>query len=804
MAALPSPSQVAGSHAGLYEVYFASVERQGTVPAVEAAKFLKKSELPDSLLSTIWDLSDPNAKGFLTKSGFFTALKLVSLAQLGHEVSIANLMMDVPPPKLVGMAPPRPPSQPTINSVPAAVNDWKMTPAERLKYETLFNSLHPLNGVIPGSKVKGLLSDSKLPIRTLGKIWDLADMDKDGSLDRHEFTVAMHLVYKALENYTIPNSLPPELLPPEKLNNSVPAMVPQATPIAPVVTQTPMVNGGSTWVVSREEKAKYDNLFFLTDVDKDGFVSGNEIKDVFLKSGIPQSVLADIWGLCDMKQSGKLNSEQFALAMWLINKKLKGIDPPSSLSPDMIPPSMRQTPSESVVPSNPELDMISQDIEELVKERYNLEREIMMKESEIKIKSGEAVSLQGELDTLAATLKQLDNQKGEAGRRLNDLKNQVEKLKKDAEEQEVLVKQQEEELTSKKKELENLKAEEIRLSNLQTDLNSKLDSLSAQLQKSQLTISQAKTKMTDIIEFQKQLKEAIDVLEKALETSDISVPNRYLELEPDFRYPAYTRLINPSETEEIKPVSQTTASLTNGTRTDSFSESAFKDDPFTSNNSFQATFPDQPSKMSFGNDPFSSFGSSVMSTGTKNDPFDPFGGSTAPHSTVKNTEDTNQDAFGCEPFAAPALPPKNKQPPPRPAPPRPSAPPAHITATPGNDSFADFSNFNNKFTMIIQDNNNSDLTLDFKEDPFKDYRYEVTGDPFENDNLFDIAKCDNFAFTKNDPFAPSKDQKNPLNGKFKSCEELLNDNQIANNANVDSHSNLVKETKCDSLPSLLT
>lgn len=31
--------------------------------------------------------------------------------------------------------------------------------------------------------------DSKLPLETLGKIWDLADQDKDGMLDRHEFIV---------------------------------------------------------------------------------------------------------------------------------------------------------------------------------------------------------------------------------------------------------------------------------------------------------------------------------------------------------------------------------------------------------------------------------------------------------------------------------------------------------------------------------------------------------------------------------------------------------------------------------------
>ena len=45
--------------------------------------------------------------------------------------------------------------------------------------------------------------------------------------------------------------------------------------------------------------------------------------------------------LCDINQEGKLNPEQFALAMWLINRKQSGRDPPASLTPDMVPPSMR-------------------------------------------------------------------------------------------------------------------------------------------------------------------------------------------------------------------------------------------------------------------------------------------------------------------------------------------------------------------------------------------------------------------------------------------------------------------------------
>ena len=42
-----------------------------------------------------------------------------------------------------------------------------------------------------------------------------------------------------------------------------------------------------------------------------------------------------------MNQEGKLNPEQFALAMWLINRKQAGKDPPAALTPDMVPPSLR-------------------------------------------------------------------------------------------------------------------------------------------------------------------------------------------------------------------------------------------------------------------------------------------------------------------------------------------------------------------------------------------------------------------------------------------------------------------------------
>jgi len=49
----------------------------------------------------IWDLSDPTAKGFLTKQGFFVALKLIALAQAGREISMLNITQQTIPPNMV-------------------------------------------------------------------------------------------------------------------------------------------------------------------------------------------------------------------------------------------------------------------------------------------------------------------------------------------------------------------------------------------------------------------------------------------------------------------------------------------------------------------------------------------------------------------------------------------------------------------------------------------------------------------------------------------------------------------------------
>ena len=56
-----------------------------------------------------------------------------------------------------------------------------------------------------------------------------------------------------------------------------------------------------------------------------------QAKALLGQSGIPNDVLAKIWALSDMNQDGKLDLEEFVLAMHLVNTKVLGQEIPSEI-----------------------------------------------------------------------------------------------------------------------------------------------------------------------------------------------------------------------------------------------------------------------------------------------------------------------------------------------------------------------------------------------------------------------------------------------------------------------------------------
>ncbi|KAG8126742.1 hypothetical protein E2320_021873 [Naja naja] len=539
----------------------------GRVGSSDAALFLKKSGLTDAVLGKIWDLADPEGKGFLDKQGFFIALRLIACAQSGHDVILSNLNLTLPPPKFcfdVFYLLLHDNTSPLLLASTDA--HWAVRVEERAKFDGIFESLLPVSGLLSGDKVKPVLMNSKLPLDVLGRVWDLSDIDKDGHLDRDEFAVAMHLVYRALEKEPVPSVLPPSLVPPSKRKKA--PIFPGAVPVLPAspppkdsLRSTPShgsVNSlnstgslspkhslkqtqpSANWVVPLTDKIRYDEIFLKTDLDLDGFVSGQEVKDIFMHSGLSQNLLAHIWALADTRQMGKLNKDQFALAMYLIQQKVsKGIDPPQVLLPDMIPPSERTTPvqtlsgylasvgteistltemrrdSSSSVGSGEftgvkELDDISQEIAQLQREKYSLEQDIREREGAIRQKTNEVQELQNDLDRETSSLQELEAQKQDAQDRLDEMDQQKAKLKDMLNDVRQKCQEESQVITSLKMQIQSqesdLKSQEDDISRAKTELN-RLQQEESQLEQS---IQAGKVQLETIIKSLKSTQEEIN------------------------------------------------------------------------------------------------------------------------------------------------------------------------------------------------------------------------------------------------------------------------------------------------------
>lgn len=60
------------------------------------------------------------------------------------------------------------------------------------------------------------MEKSNLNNTILGKIWKLADHDKDGALTEEEFALSMHLINIKKGGHKLPDKLPAHLIPPSQ------------------------------------------------------------------------------------------------------------------------------------------------------------------------------------------------------------------------------------------------------------------------------------------------------------------------------------------------------------------------------------------------------------------------------------------------------------------------------------------------------------------------------------------------------------------------------------------------------------
>jgi len=101
------------------------------------------------------------------------------------------------------------------------------------------------------------------------------------------------------------------------------------------------VSASQAWIVNSAMKSTYDIKFHSLSLHG-GKAAGGQIMNVMLQSGLQRETLKAIWTLADIDSDGKMDHEEFALCMFLIDHVKKGLKLPKTLPMRMVPPGKRK------------------------------------------------------------------------------------------------------------------------------------------------------------------------------------------------------------------------------------------------------------------------------------------------------------------------------------------------------------------------------------------------------------------------------------------------------------------------------
>ncbi|KAK6375839.1 hypothetical protein LTS17_007661 [Exophiala oligosperma] len=372
----------------------------GAVSGDVAVKFFERTKLPADVLGQIWQIADTENRGFLTPAGFGVALRLIGHAQAGRAPSAQLAPQSAPLPRFDNAAneqpqpaplPPQPipqqstgtPASPTPAVHPIRVP--ALGPDKVAEYSSLFEKSGAENGFLSGVIAKQIFERARLPNDVLGRIWALSDTQGRGTLDVTEFVIAMHLLtsYKSGQMRGVPNTLPSGLYeaasrrtpvrmgsgsrPGSSAMQGVPPQIPafNARPQSPITRQqvsTPLSaqSTGEVWAITPTDKARFDTIFASIDRQGSGYINGEQAVEFFGNARLPEEILAQIWDLADVNSEGRLNKDEFAVAMYLIRQQRATKDGrgnlPQTLPPALIPPSMRKQQAPPPQPTAPSFE----------------------------------------------------------------------------------------------------------------------------------------------------------------------------------------------------------------------------------------------------------------------------------------------------------------------------------------------------------------------------------------------------------------------------------------------------------------
>uniref|UniRef100_A0A8C7FE28 Intersectin 2 n=1 Tax=Oncorhynchus kisutch TaxID=8019 RepID=A0A8C7FE28_ONCKI len=259
---------------------------------------------------------------------------------------------------------------------------WAISPEERNKHDKQFDTLSPTMGYVSGERARKFFLQSGLPSSVLAEIWTLADMGKDGKMDRLEFSISMKLIKLKLQ-VPAPNPSSTDAMSALRygtlkqthghtcvdfssvlslsmlhLNIYFVSLMLCVSPGTGAVPNLSMISNSSSttslagsspktapsdWAVPHASRLKYRQQFNSLDKHMTGYLTGPQVRNAMATTLLTHTQLATIWSLADVDKDGTLRGEEFILAMHLVDVAKTGRPLPHTLPTDLIPPSERYT-----------------------------------------------------------------------------------------------------------------------------------------------------------------------------------------------------------------------------------------------------------------------------------------------------------------------------------------------------------------------------------------------------------------------------------------------------------------------------